>query len=243
MKKNPKVTVITPCLNSESTIRQTIESVLYQTYKNIEYIIIDGKSTDKTLDIIREYIPLFHGRLRYISEKDSGIYDAMNKGIRLAKGSLIGIINSDDFYNINAVDNIVSHMTDDKYQVIYGYCKLINKNRITGVVKYRHENLRDGMIPHPTCFVTRSTYQDFGMFLTGFSIVSDYEFMLRLYETKKVVFTQVREVIANFRIGGTSCNMKRRKLEDTCIRYHYNWISFKDLLISIMEIYVLGDYR
>ena len=243
MNRYPKVTIITPCLNSEDTIHQTIESVLRQTYTNIEYIIIDGKSTDNTINIIKEYIPLFRGKLRFISEKDSGIYEAMNKGIRMSTGSLIGIINSDDFYDNNAVENIVLHMTDDKYQVLYGYCRLMSGNRITGIVKYRHEDLKNGMIPHPTCFVTRIAYQFFGLFLRSFNIVSDYEFMIRLYDSKKVVFTQIKEIIANFRTGGTSCNMKRRKLEDICVKYHYKWISFGDFLKSIAEIYFLKDYR
>ena len=96
-----KVSIITPCLNSEKTIRETIESVLNQTYLNIEYIIVDGGSTDNTLTIIREYIPLFRGRLHVISEKDDGIYDAMNKGIKKSHGQLIGIINSNDYYDYN----------------------------------------------------------------------------------------------------------------------------------------------
>lgn len=243
MKMHPKVTIITPCLNSEDTICETIESVLYQTYANIEYIIIDGKSTDNTVNIINKYVPLFRGRLRFISEKDRGIYDAMNKGIKMSTGSLIGIINSDDFYNHDAVENIISNMIDDPYQVIYGYCRLLNRDRITGIVRQRHENLKYGMIPHPTCFVTRKVYQDFGMFLRTFHIVSDYEFMIRLYDSKKVVFIQIREIIANFRTGGTSYNMQKRKLEDTWVKYHYRWISFGDFLKSLAEIYFFKDYR
>ncbi len=94
----PKVSIVTPCLNSEKTIRDTIESVLYQTYKNIEYIIVDGSSTDNTVKIIKEYLPKFHGRMKFVSEKDNGIYNAMNKGIKMSSGNIIGIINSDDYY-------------------------------------------------------------------------------------------------------------------------------------------------
>lgn len=242
-EKKPKVSIITPCLNSEATICQTIESVLYQTYTNIEYIIVDGESTDSTLSIIHRYLPLFCERLRYISEKDTGIYDAMNKGIRLSTGSVIGIINSDDFYSQDAIENIISHMTDDQYQVIYGYCRLIDKDRITGVAKQRHENLKNGMIPHPTCFLTRKIYQDFGMYLKSLNIVSDYELMIRLYNSNKVTFTQVKEIIANFRIGGVSNNLRRRKLEDTWVKYHYKWISLGNLIKSISEVYLLKDYR
>ena len=106
-KMDMKVSIITPCLNSETTIRDTIESVIRQSYQNMEYIIVDGGSTDRTVEIIEEYMDVFAGRLRYISEKDNGIYDAMNKGIQRASGSVIGIINSDDWYEPEAVERAV----------------------------------------------------------------------------------------------------------------------------------------
>jgi len=101
--KDILVSIITPCLNSKKTIRKTIESVINQTYKNIEYIIVDGESTDGTIEIINEYREKYKDCIKFISEKDNGIYDAMNKGIKLCSGSLIGIINSDDYYETNAV--------------------------------------------------------------------------------------------------------------------------------------------
>ena len=103
MEENKLVTVITPCFNSEKTIRKTIESVLNQTYHNIEYLIIDGASTDKTVEIAKSYEQAFGGRMKIYSEPDKGIYDAMNKGIRLAGGELVGIVNSDDYYETDAV--------------------------------------------------------------------------------------------------------------------------------------------
>lgn len=234
--KKPKVSIITPCLNSGATIEQTIKSVLHQTYPVIEYIIVDGKSTDNTVDIIRKYLPEFRGRMRYISEKDSGIYSAMNKGIKMSAGTLIGIINSDDYYEDDAVENIVRHMTDDKYQVVYGYCRLIKNNSIMGILKNRHEALVQRMIPHPTCFVTRQVYRDFGLFLTVFEIAGDYELMFRLYHSGTVEFIQVKEIIANFRVGGACFNSKRVRLEDAFIRYRYKVISFSDLFMNIFDL-------
>ena len=114
-----KVSIITVCYNSAATIRRTIESVLRQTYQNIEYIIVDGASKDETLSIIEEYRDALGQRLRLVSEPDQGIYDAMNKGIRMAEGTLIGILNSDDFYEPMAVEHIVNAMTDEKYQILY----------------------------------------------------------------------------------------------------------------------------
>lgn len=242
-RKKVKVSIITPCLNSRKTIRQTIESVRNQTYKNIEYIIVDGGSTDGTVDIIREYVPLFEGRLRYISEKDDGIYSAFNKGIRMSKGALIGIINSDDYYEPDTVADVTSALTDDRYQVIYGYCRLINKNHIVGFMKYNHEELTNHMIPHPTCFATRSIYQDFGMFLTTLKVSADYELMFRLYYSKKVTFIQLKTVLANFRIGGASTNLKRRTLENIAVKYHYRAYSLGEALKRLAGLYLYAEYQ
>ena len=235
MKKQIKVSVITPCLNSKRTIKDTIESVLNQTYKNIEYIVVDGESTDGTLDIIKEYLPQFHGRMKYISEKDNGIYDAMNKGIKMSTGAVIGIINSDDFYEFDAVENIVQYITGEKYQVIYGYCKILNGQHTVGMLKNRHENLVQGMIPHPTCFVTRCVYMDFGMFLTVFKIADDYELMIRLYKSNKVKFTQVKQVIANFRTGGLCSDLKWAEREKAMITYYYHMISLKKMVKDLLQ--------
>lgn len=203
-----KVSIITPCLNSEKTIRDTIESVLNQTYKNIEYIIVDGLSTDRTLDIVKEYEPLFQGRMRYISERDHGIYNAMNKGIRMSGGELIGIINSDDHYEADAVETAVKHMSSAQCQVIYGYMGVLKGSILKYIATENHENLKNKMIPHPTCFVTRQIYQKYGLYLEWFKVAADYELMLRLFGKDDVVFTQVKKVQAYFRLGGTSSNDK-----------------------------------
>lgn len=204
MNKNIKVSVITPCLNSEKTIRDTIEHVLHQTYPNIEYIMVDGASTDSTVEIIKEYEPLFHGRMRWISEKDRGIYNAMNKGIKMSTGQLIGIINSDDYYELDAVEKVVSAVSDDKYQVLYGYLRVWDKKGRSKVSIASHENLKNEMIPHPTCFLKRAVYVKYGLYWEHFKVVADYDLMLRLHGKKDVTFTMVKNVIANFRIGGKS---------------------------------------
>src|SRR5574344_2512884 len=115
--KKPLITIITVCYNSEKTIERTIKSVVNQTYKNIEYIFIDGASSDKTLDIIKKYMKEY-SFIKLISEKDNGIYDAMNKGISLSTGSIIGMINSDDYYELDAVESIVNNITESDYQIL-----------------------------------------------------------------------------------------------------------------------------
>ncbi len=197
-----KVSIITVCYNSDTTIRKTFESVLHQTYVDLEYIVIDGMSTDKTVAIIKEYEPLFCGRMRWVSEKDNGIYDAMNKGIRMAEGELIGIINSDDYYELDAVENMINAMTDDKYQILYGAMRTWKDGEEESINISSHRFLRERMINHPSCFVTKAVYKDFGCYDASYTSVADYDFMLRMSEQKKIVFKPVYSIIANFALGG-----------------------------------------
>ena len=234
--KNPKVSIITPCYNSEKTIRRTIESVLHQTYKNIEYIIIDGKSSDHTVDIIKEYADAMGGKIKYVSEKDKGIYNAINKGIRMSTGKLIGIINSDDFYELDTVQKAVENMDESPYQVIYGYCNAM-KGECTQLVKDSHHNLRACMIPHETCIITRRTYCKYGLYVEYLKIASDYELMMRLYETKKVRFKQIPEVLINYAIGGISSRKDMfpvLEMENAFIHYRYHTISLRDFIELVL---------
>lgn len=220
------VTVITPCFNSEKTIRRTMESVLNQTYKNIEYLIIDGASTDKTLEIVKSFEPAFAGRMRIVSEKDEGIYYAMNKGIKLAKGELIGIVNSDDYYESTAVDVMVNNRSRSKYQVLYGYERILRDGQEAGICIYHHTNLDYQMITHPTCFVTKKLYEDLGVFDTSYKYSADYEFMLRLYHGGKTEFTPVYEIISNYALGGAS-GTGAAYMETQKLKYKYGMISKK----------------
>ena len=125
----------------------------------------------------------------------------------------------------------------EKYQVIYGYCRIIDNNHITGIIKRNHKGLGKEMIPHPTCFITRKTYKDFGLFLTLYKITGDYELMLRLFYSGKVKFIQVKEILANFTLGGISSN-KRCSIETTLIQYFYHYISFTTMIKKIARLYL-----
>lgn len=203
-----KFSIITPCFNSEKTIRRTVESVLNQTYKNYEYIIVDGNSNDKTLDIIEEYRKNFGDRLKVISEKDNGIYDAMNKGIKMASGILIGIVNSDDFYECDALENIYKIYNNEKYAIIYGLIRKILNGKEVMVYSKNHEFIERDMITHPSCFITKDTYNDFGMYTMKYRYSADYEFMLRMNKIEKVKFIESYNIITNFSIDGVSSTAK-----------------------------------
>lgn len=200
-----KVTVITVCFNSEDTIERTIQSVLSQTYSDIEYIICDGKSTDNTLNIVEKYKDAFNGRLTVISEQDRGMYDAMNKGIELAQGELIGIINSDDWYEPTAVEDTVNAVIEcGKREVItYGIVRYYEDGQEESLHFYRHEFLKKRMISHPTCFVSKAVYDKIGRFDLRYRLASDYDFMLRAYQNN-VDFVPIYKLIADFRFGGAS---------------------------------------
>lgn len=185
------VSIITVCYNSEKTIAQTIESVLQQTYPNIEYIIIDGKSTDRTMEIVEKYRQQFDHRLKVISEPDQGIYDAMNKGIRMAEGDLIGIINSDDFYEPEAVEEMLHLYKKDMCAVLYGAVRNLVDEKEESISIFSHEFLEERTISHPACFITKSAYEKFGMYDTKYCSVADYDLMLRYKQSEGVSFIPV----------------------------------------------------
>ena len=224
MMRDIPVTVITPCYNSEKTIRRTIESVLNQTYSNIEYLIIDGASTDNTISIAKEYEEAFQGRMKIVSEPDDGIYYAMNKGISMATGELIGIVNSDDYYEKEAVALMVENRTEADYQILYGFQRVLRDGKEASICIHHHTNLDYQMITHPTCFVTKKLYEDLGVFNTSYKYSADYEFMLRMYHGGKVEFTPVYEVISNYALGGASGTVMGYR-ETNRLKYEYHLIS------------------
>lgn len=225
MKDPVLISVITPCFNSEATITQTIESMLRQTWGNYEYILIDGGSTDQTVSIIQSYLPRFGGRMRYISEKDRGIYDAMNKGIRMAKGSLIGIVNSDDYYEPDCLQSVAeAYDPEKKYSILYGEVRFVNQQ---GEELYRqmnhHRNIREMMILHPASFVSAEIYRDFFLYDTQYRYSADLDFLLKASDIKEISFTPIYKILTNFRVGGASYSRKAI-METYKIRYKYGLI-------------------
>jgi len=231
------VSVITPCYNSSSTIEKTLECIENQTYKNIEYIIIDGGSADDTLRIIEHHKNKLPSNLKIVSERDNGIYDAMNKGIRLAQGKLIGIVNSDDWYEADTIEQVVKHYRGNQYEVVYGMQRNFLQEKEKAVFIYHHDFLPQQMITHPTCFVTADAYRDFGMFDMNYRSAADYDLMLRFFESKKVVFTPVMQVLSNFRLGGMSGSQIGVR-ENAVIRYKRGYMSKKRYRFVMIKSYI-----
>jgi len=229
-----KFSIITVAYNSESTIRDTLESVLQQTFEDYEYIIVDGNSTDHTLDIVKEYEKKFSGRLTYISEPDEGIYDAMNKGIRMAKGDIIGIINSDDWYEKDALLKVYEQSVDSPYAIYYGYMRIIdesNGKEIRCTINHP-DYIREAMINHPATFVSRKVYEEFGMFDCQYKMSADYDFIIRMTKQDKVKFIPVYEILADFRMGGISGTVNAL-METMKIKKRYDMMTIMQYLAAM----------
>lgn len=207
------VSIITVCLNAAETIETTLRSVIEQTYKNVEYIIIDGGSTDGTQQILErygEYISIL------LSEKDDGIYDAMNKGIELAHGDYIGIINADDWYEKDAVEYVVQigKKLSRDIGVISGRCRFIEGMDAFLPEKRSMEFIWTEMpIAHPATFIKKNVYASFGAFDTDYKIAADYELVFRLF-VNHIGFYLCEKVLANYRIGGISGTRKDELLKE-----------------------------
>ncbi|MBC7829369.1 MAG: glycosyltransferase [Chitinophagaceae bacterium] len=195
----PLVSIITIVYNGEKYVEQAILSVLHQSYRNIEYIIVDGGSTDNTISIINHYREKVH---KFISEKDRGISDAFNKGIKMASGTFIGILNADDWYEKNAIEMVIAN--GNQADIIYGDLRLWNNDEVDFIVKGDHALLEHEMtLNHPTVFVRKTCYENLGLFDESFKCAMDYDMLLRL-KVNGSRFVHVPHVLANMRWGGFS---------------------------------------
>ncbi|MDR2840581.1 MAG: glycosyltransferase [Paludibacter sp.] len=204
-----KISLITVCYNSAATIEDTINSVLSQSYENIEYIVVDGNSTDKTVKIIQEYEPKFNGRLRWISEPDNGLYDAMNKGIEMATGEVVGIINSDDlFCDTDAVHKIANRFTSDKtLDAVYADLYYVSNLDISKIIRKwitgKQKPFKTGWHPaHPALYIKKAIYDKYGLFDLNYKLAADFEIMLRFIDKYKIKIDYMEESIVKMRLGG-----------------------------------------
>jgi glycosyltransferase involved in cell wall biosynthesis len=211
-KIRPFVSLITVSYNSENTIADTIESILKQKYDNIEYIIVDGFSSDNTVSLAKSYEPMFKNRgysFKIISEKDSGLYDAMNKGIKLSTGYIIGILNSDDFYvDELVIEKVVNKMISENSDCLYADLLYVDEKNIEKIVRRWKANRGDFILgwnpPHPTTFITKKVYDKFGLYKTDYKISSDYDLLYRIIHKGKIKTSYFEEYIVKMRVGGKS---------------------------------------
>jgi len=207
--KVPKISIITVCYNSEDTIEESLISVANQTHENCEHIVIDGASTDDTMKIVNYHQERL---VKIVSEPDGGIYDAMNKGIKLATGDIIGILNSDDNYYDNTIlEAVANKMQNNRLDAVYGDVQFFKHSKDWKNIRryssayFKPERLSWGWMPaHPTLFLKRKIYEQYGLFKTDYKIASDFEFIARIFGKNSIRYEYLPEVLVRMRLGGIS---------------------------------------
>ncbi len=215
-----KVSIVTTAYNSARTLKDTILSVLGQTYQDIEYIIVDGGSTDGTQEVIKTYAPKFGNRIKWISEPDRGIYDGMNKGIAMATGDVVGALNSDDYFTAtNVVERMVEAFRQHDTDAVYGDIHFVREGAPDKMVRYYSSRpfhpfwLRFGFMPaHPSFYLKRSVYTEAGGYKLDYLIGADYEMMVRLFRKRKITATYLPMDFVTMRTGGVSTRRLKSRL-------------------------------
>ncbi|MBP5771479.1 MAG: glycosyltransferase [Bacteroidaceae bacterium] len=250
----PLISIITVSYNSAATIEDTLLSVLDQTYQQIEYIVVDGLSKDGTIDIIRSYEHRFQGRLRWISEKDEGIYDAMNKGIRMATGDVIGILNSDDFFtNKNVIAQMITSFEDQSIDAVYGDIHFIRDGAPEQCVRYYSSRrfspiwLRFGFMPaHPSFYMRREVFERAGLYKSDYKIGADYEMMVRLFYKQHIHARYLPIDFVTMRLGGLSTRNVRSRLQlikDDVRACRENGIYTNAAMISVKFLFKIFELK
>ena len=248
MSRMKKISIITVVLNGAKTIEQTILSVIGQGYPDLEYIVIDGGSTDNTMDVVEKY----RDRIDVIvSEPDNGLYDAMNKGIRLSSGDIIGIVNSDDWYEDYAMD-IVAHAFEHNrnIDVVFGDVNIVAPGKEAYVYSPPEFKTLWRLMPvnHPACFIKRKIYEKYGLYDDSFRIQADCELMMRLWQSK-AKFGRIGTVLTNFRTGGISSKISENAVEsERLVEMYFNSRLFvESCLDSVLDrntpLYLWGAGR
>lgn len=226
-----KISILTVCYNAAATLSDTLESVASQTYTNVEHIVVDGGSTDGTVDMLKVRD---QGLTKWVSERDHGIYDAMNKGILMAAGDVVGTLNADDFYmNNHVLEDIAQVFSDSSIDACYGDLIYVSQNDVNHIVRLWKSNdyklglFKSGWMPaHPTFFVRKSVYERLGGFNLDYKIAADFELMFRFIEQEKIKTKYVPKILVRMRLGGTTNQsfsniVKQNKEIFTILRHSY----------------------
>jgi glycosyltransferase involved in cell wall biosynthesis len=249
-----KVSIVTVAFNSAATLEDTMKSILAQTYADIEYIVVDGNSNDGTLDIIHRYELLFDGRMKWISENDRGIYDAMNKGIQMATGDVIGILNSDDYFTSNdVIKRMVDAFDEASLDAVYGDIHFIRDRQPDKCIRYYSSKtfhpfwLRFGFMPaHPSFYCRREVFEKAGLYKTDYKIGSDYEMMVRLFMVHKIRAKYLQLDFVTMRAGGASTRNVKSRLQlilDDVRGCRENGIYTNPLMISMKFLYKIFELK
>lgn len=249
------ISLITATYNSGKTVEDTLRSVLAQTYKEIDYWVVDGGSKDDTMDIVRKYEPLFGGRLHWISEPDHGIYDAMNKGISHSTGDVVGILNSDDHFTSNDVlERVAAEMqADNTLDAVYGDIHFIKDGAPDRIVRYYSSKpfrpfwLRFGFMPaHPSFYARREVFEKHGLYSLDYKIAADYDMMVRLFLKHRIKAKYIPMDFVTMLMGGLSTKGVRSRVvlvsEDVkaCLTYGFYTNRF---MISLKFLYKIFESR
>ena len=238
-----KISIITSCYNRVSTIRGAIESVLAQDYPDIEYIIVDGASTDGSVEVIRDAIEGHEDKVKFISEPDHGMYEAINKGIRMATGDYIGLVHSDDFlYSSHTISDIAKRLKETHADFLYGDGLFVNAENTDKVVRkwiggtYRLWKVRHGWLPlHPTCYIRREVMEKLGGYDESYMIAADTDLLVRYLLDNHVKTDYLKKYIVRMRMGGMSTdNSRRAKMWKEDIRV-YSSHGFKHVTLTKIE--------
>lgn len=248
-----KISIITATYNSGKTVGDTLKSVLAQTYHDYELLVVDGASKDNTLEVVKKMEPLFEGRMRYISEPDKGIYDAMNKGIRMASGDVIGILNSDDFYTSDdALACIAWTLENEKVDAVYGDIHYVDDEDLKKCVRYysskpfRRWMMRLGFMPaHPSFYCRKEVYEKYGAFdAENYRVAADFENLLRLIFVNKIKTHYINKDFVTMRTGGASSSgleSHKRIMRDHLKALKKNGVYSNFFLLGLRYLYKIGE--
>lgn len=248
------VSIITICYNSEKNIASAIESVLSQSYKQIEYIVVDGNSTDGTVDKIKEYEPLFNGRMKWISENDNGLYDALNKGLSMATGDIVGCLHSDDFFSSpDILSDIVETFQLHPFEAVCGDVHFVSHTNLKKVVRkcssriFKRSLMRFGLIPaHPTIYMKRSCYEQYGLYNISYKIGGDFELLLRYIFIHRIKIVYLPKCFVTMRTGGISTSglsSHKTIMKEHLRAFKENEIYTNRFFLSLRYLYKLTELR
>lgn len=218
-----KISIITAVYNNKAFIAECINSIRFQDYQDFEHILIDGNSNDGTIDVIKDNL---HDKLQWISEPDKGIYDAINKGLVMASGDVIGLLHSDDVFARDDVFSLINQVIEsENVEVVYGDLQYVKRDHIDSVIRFwQSTNFEEGMLkkgwmpPHPTIFIRKEILKQIGFYNLSYKIAADYDWMLRLFSLSKLRAFHIPLVITKMRIGGASnkslINIIRKMIDD-----------------------------